>query len=541
MIKRLMLSESAAAYWKYPVLLTWMWFVAILIVRPIGEFPINDDWAYSKNVYNLTENGKFVVDTWPAMNLISQTLYGSIFTSVFGFSYTLLRFSILLLALVATIVVFRIVAILSVNNGFLAFVVAGCFCFNVLFFPLAFTFMTDVFFMSFMIFAIYQSLQYTRTGSYVSYTGFIFFCVVAVLNRQHGLILPLLITGAVIDREKLSLKSIIMMATPIVLVWLAHDKYRHYLTANGIANGLQNIEHLTAYLETTPFSTHVLRLAVMLLDLGRLLFPFVSLFLILKWKELSWKDGIVFTGIMIVVCSITYKGWDLFPSCNVANIVSTGPHLLKFDDPAQESARYTFLRVILLISAVLGLTGTGFLLQKKSFYRLTGTNARFLRISIYITLCGLLSFIVLNKSYFDRYTLLPAFLIVLLLISDHPVIPVRGIITGMVLLAGTYGLNLIKETDFFNWQKARWKAIDYLHRKGVTAADMDGGFEYHGWYKPTEEYPDDGRSWWWVKRDTYLVTTKKEVDGYVQDTVFRYQNILPYKTKRIFVLQRRKQ
>ncbi len=60
-----------------------MWIIGFFVVFPIGEFPVNDDWAYSKNVYNLVVNKQFVVDEWPAMNLISQTMYGSLFVAVY--------------------------------------------------------------------------------------------------------------------------------------------------------------------------------------------------------------------------------------------------------------------------------------------------------------------------------------------------------------------------------------------------------------------------------------------------------------------------
>lgn len=533
------LSRFKKSEWFYPLILVLLWVIAIVIIRPVGEFPINDDWAYSKNVYNLTENGKFVVDTWPAMNLISQTLYGSIFTSVFGFSFTVLRFSIVLLAVLATLVLYRIAGRLSGNNRLLGFLISAYFCFNVLFFPLAFSFMTDVFFMSFMIFAMHQALVYKETGSYFSYAAFILFCIVAVLNRQHGLILPVLIVGAILDREKLSVKSVLMITVPFLLVWLAHDKYRHFLTANGIANGLQHFEHLQEYLKTSNLSMHLLRLASTLLDTGRLLFPVVLLLLILNRKQLRLKDVLFFCGWLILFSGLTYIGWDMYPSCNVANLLSTGPYLLKFENPAQEVASYPLLRIVLLACALIGLSGAAFLLIKWEVKTSISGQSLFFRIGSFTALCVLLLFIVLNKSYFDRYTLLPAFLVTILLIQRHYPISGKMAVTGIFIFGCIYVLNVMRVTDFFNWQKKRWEAINYLHHKGVTAAEMDAGFEYHGWYKPTEDYPNDGRSWWWVKRDDYLITAQTKVEGYSRDTIFRFQNILPYRTKAIFVYKRK--
>jgi len=33
---------------KSDYLLILMWILAFIIINPIGEFPINDDWAYAK-------------------------------------------------------------------------------------------------------------------------------------------------------------------------------------------------------------------------------------------------------------------------------------------------------------------------------------------------------------------------------------------------------------------------------------------------------------------------------------------------------------
>ncbi len=106
---------------KSDYLLLLLWLLACIIINPIGEFPINDDWAYSKNVYNLAVNHTFIVDQFPAMNLISQTIYGSVVVWIFGFSFLTLRLSILLLSICASVYFKKIIFQLSNNNEWLSF------------------------------------------------------------------------------------------------------------------------------------------------------------------------------------------------------------------------------------------------------------------------------------------------------------------------------------------------------------------------------------------------------------------------------------
>ena len=90
------------------IIISFLWFSAIIIINPIGEFPLNDDWAYSLNVYHLSQEGKLILSDWPAMSLIAQVLWGALVTGVFGFSFTVLRFSTLFVGLFTVILFYKI-------------------------------------------------------------------------------------------------------------------------------------------------------------------------------------------------------------------------------------------------------------------------------------------------------------------------------------------------------------------------------------------------------------------------------------------------
>jgi hypothetical protein len=93
---------------RYQIGLLLFWVLLILIINPIGDFPLNDDWCYGKSVKTLYEEGYLKLYNWGEMTLVGHVFYGYLFTKVFGFSFTVLRCSTLLLAVLSSIGLFKI-------------------------------------------------------------------------------------------------------------------------------------------------------------------------------------------------------------------------------------------------------------------------------------------------------------------------------------------------------------------------------------------------------------------------------------------------
>jgi hypothetical protein len=120
-----------------------------------------------------------------------------------------------------------------------------------------------------------------------------------------------------------------------------------------------------------------------------------------------------------------------------------------------------------------------------------------------------------TAEFFDRY-MLPAAPLVLIILAlgysqaiDPPVPAWRGWATaGRLFLVG--GLSVAATHDYLAWSRARWEAVRYLTADlGVSPDEIDGGYEFNGsttyrWRMPPAT---DGRSWWWVQRATYVLTS----------------------------------
>src|SRR5580765_8375698 len=80
------------------LILAAFWLVGLLVVWPVGNFPLNDDWAFARSVKRLLETGSFYPTAWAAMPLFTQTLWGALFCLPMGFSFNALRCSTLVMS-----------------------------------------------------------------------------------------------------------------------------------------------------------------------------------------------------------------------------------------------------------------------------------------------------------------------------------------------------------------------------------------------------------------------------------------------------------
>jgi hypothetical protein len=107
-----------------------------------------------------------------------------------------------------------------------------------------------------------------------------------------------------------------------------------------------------------------------------------------------------------------------------------------------------------------------------------------------------------------------------------------------LLLASLSLYAVLGTRDYLAWNRVRWTALNDLLAGGkVTAADVDGGFEFNGWYLYDAAYKEmPGKSWYWVDRDSYLLAFA-EMPGRVTFKEYPYIHWLPPYTGKIVVLK----
>ena len=123
---------------------------SVFLINPIRETPVDDDWAYALTVNHFLKAGQYELHPWAAANFPFQTAWGALFSSVFGFSFSTLRLSTLVLVFLGLIAMYRLARVLKINrnvSGLLVLVLLAC----PLFLKFSFSFMTDIPFLMMMI------------------------------------------------------------------------------------------------------------------------------------------------------------------------------------------------------------------------------------------------------------------------------------------------------------------------------------------------------------------------------------------------------
>lgn len=165
-------------------------------------------------------------------------------------------------------------------------------------------------------------------------------------------------------------------------------------------------------------------------------------------------------------------------------------------------------------------------------------TALFLLLSVIIYLTPLLA-----TGFFDRY-LIPA-IPLLAVATTCPFQPfprmnakIGGVAAAILVMLSL--LAICGTRDYLEWNRLRWRATDDLTTNlKVKADEIDGGFEFNGlhFYNPHYDPLDSKKSWWWVQKDTYLISDGP-VPGYGTVKKYEYFHWLPPYTGQVLVLKK---
>ncbi len=113
------------------------------VIRPYAEIGICDDWSYIKTAQVLAQTGHIVYNGWDGADAGLAALFWRIVIKLFGFSFTAVRFATVIEAM-ATAYLLQRTFVRAGLNTWNATSATMAFVLSPLYFPLAFTFMTDI-------------------------------------------------------------------------------------------------------------------------------------------------------------------------------------------------------------------------------------------------------------------------------------------------------------------------------------------------------------------------------------------------------------
>lgn len=527
---------------RHLALLAAVYAVAMLIVNPTGNFPLNDDWAYAKDVWYLSQQGRLKLDDWPAMTRLTQIFWGAGWVKIFGFSHEVLRFSTILLGFVGLAALWKTLVEMGAARQ-LATLATLVLMLNPIYFSLSATFMTDIPFLSLFLWSCYFFVKAGRTDGVGDVALGALFALLATMVRQFGMAAPLAFAVMWLWKHKISLRNLLVAGLPLaisVAAYLIFTKW--YEATQGLPEAYGSLDKLLKRFGGKGYYEEVgRRIGLLLIFLGLFLSPITVPLLRQQIKSTNKKLLGWTIGITAMLALSYFLGWKKYPLGNVIYNLGIGPKVLKdgtFFINVFPMLPDFWLNLVRGIGATLGVVFLLIFIPSTVRGFKNAGSQRVQSIFIWAFLLAYLGFLFTELYFIDRYHMvLVPFVLVVLVQSSGVVFTKKHWLLASAIFVFTAGFTLTGTHDYFSWNRARWQAIDYLTKeKGLKSNQIDGGFEYNGWDKPGPFGSRMGISWWWVEREDYIVTFGP-MDGFTKEKGYPYQRWLPPGVDSVYVLK----
>lgn len=521
---------------KYPVPFVILALLLVeFIINPIGEFPLNDDWAYSKTILNYLHTNSIKLNDWQAVPLVPQLFLGILVTKTFGFSFTALRF-ISIVSLTITIVFFNKILSFFNFSAQKKLIALSLFAFNPLTISLCNTFLPDVFTLFLVVLATYYLIRILQEYTHLHYILFCLFAFLATLNRQTSIVLPIAFAILYIIKKTISVKTTVMavlptavcigslIGFPILCKHLGTLPLNYQLQLPHIVNSI-----IHPSLNTIKSTIYYLVTSTLLLGL------FMLPLTLANYKEhlITLKESILFKTILfiyiVIICIKLFIFHNYLPFVgNMFYPYGVGPIIMTGIETQYILPVSTIAKILWALLNILGALSFSCVINL-ILTKLRNNIASPLLLILFISYLTPLCFSYVN----DRYLLLllPFFVLAYLQSTDFKasrVLITCGITACIIISTAT-------THDYLSLNRARWQATyELVNTQHISPTNIDGGFEVNGWYSDGfKNYnPLHTGRWWWVNNDTYVISPMP-LNGYsIQESIplnscisFRFQNL----------------
>lgn len=541
------------------LLMVAIWIVVALLIDPRGEFPLNDDWAYAAAVKTLLGGGGIRLSGWTAPNLIAQVFWGALFCLPFGFSFTALRISTLVLGLIGVLAVYGLLREGDADHGTALFG-ALLLAFNPLYLVLSYTFMSDVPFIAVSVLSFYFLVRGMRKSSGVEMVAGLLLACVALLIRQTGLAIFMGFGVAYLAKYGLRLQKVFLATVSLAGGFAVQILWHHFLTSRHILPALYGGQSTLVLSPRSYVSWHAIKpfaggLVILSVYLGLFLFPLILWIGPRKLKALCRSRLVSLMTLVFAVMGayvLRHMRLPLWP--NVLYDLGLGPAILPGalirGLPSTPTAGKVFWAVVTFVGFLGSVVLVGATLlaigKTRKFLPIPAGKRELLVILlasglIYLVPISILTF---TGKVFDRYVLflVPLGIVILfLLASDVGLAKAGSLIISLaaasLILYGTF--SIAGTHDYLSWNRARWQALNNLEtEQRVRPDEIDGGYEFNGWYLYDSNYrASPGKSWYWVARDDFMIAFGP-VPGFTEMKRYHFQRWLPPGEGSILTLRR---
>jgi hypothetical protein len=511
------------------------------VVDPRGEFPLNDDWSYTRTALTFARGAGMHVDEWSAPSLVGQALYGGLLIRTFGMKFLALRAATLLAACGVAMALFFSLTRLGVHKPII-WVAVLSWIFSPLQLPLSFTYMTEIPFIFFIALSLVFFLEYVsnrRSWALVAAGAVLGY---AFLIRQTAVLFAAALVFTLLLEQRQNFRMRIRRALIVgstagafiagYCIWLENhggatpatrrkfELLRH-LTVEQLAGNSFGLLFYIAFLLAPLWIALVPTLVRLVREFTRK----AKIATIASWMALS--------GTGLWWFHSRYSNEPYFPSkpfhsrmpflLNVVYDSGLGPVTLDpgyFGPSPLPTYPWLWIAVTLLVAAglvVLGLLLTFFIFGKP----LRESSSRLVFVFMTVAFFAVAVFEIVfshlqEGGLFDRHLLIPAFAVcvaVCLVASrraNETTPSGRASLTGAACALALLASFTISAThDYLAWNRIRWRLGNAALASGVNPLNISAGFEFNGWHNydvfRTRGNVERVYRWWYDNRQ-YLVT-----------------------------------
>jgi len=475
----------------------------------------------------------------------------------FGFSFTALRFSTLVLGLIGVIALFALLRELKVDTK-IALIGALTLAVNPLYFELSNSFMTDVPFISMVLVAVYFLVRGFQRDSSLHLGIGLGITFLAILIRQFSLVVLLGFALAYPIKKGFTFANFAKVIGLVLLGALVHILYQYWLIHSGRTPAIDL--HTVPDIYPPTLLNSAKKSTVALIYIGFFVLPFVTVFLSTK---IQWIRNTKFkyVGLGLVACIVILLGFlwatnqklpligNVLMDSGLGPLTLRDTYNLKLNLPIIPEGAAILWGVMTFLSALAA--GVSIYLIGRATYQAwcnfnlkdsrAYTASYALLAVMALSYLAILLLFVARYTLFDRYFLLFLPLVILLigtLFKDQSIQRGKNVIP--IILIVIYGVFSVGAThDFLEWNRTRWVALnDLVQSDKISPRKIDGGYEFNGWFLYDAKYKQSPtKSWWWVDDDEYVLTSGP-LPGYTEVKRYPVNRWLKLTASDIIVLRR---
>lgn len=452
------------------VLLSWSacWIVLfVLFPAATQNFPLLDDWAYSRAFFAFLHGDGLQYLNWAAVPQLGQWLWALPFVAALGASHVALRLSTIVLALLGVIAFYDLLRQQRCSPARAAFA-AAVLAFQPLFLALSATFMSDVPALSLCLISLALAGRALARGRLLWLVLSSAVAVLAVLTRQNAIVAPLVI-GYFVSRPDCPFRRNsgwwACVLLPIVIglgicVWFeSRTDVRRSYPAVPAPELLLSLPYWTV-----QFCGLAAAPALLLLRWRGQVKPLLILFAVMGGFAVYW-----------LAIPHSMADTQLFPYSDTTILGTTG-----FGEPGMYLGT---MPVVLRTVTRDALTALGCLAGAALLVRLWARRNDWRQSPLLLFTAVQAALLFFTPIVYDRHFLflIPGVLAVVCVPAAEE--PGFRWLPATATLAVVAGVSFALMHDWFSWNRALWalgrQAVAELH---IPPAEIEGGIEWDGWY-----------------------------------------------------------